>query len=429
MAAERLTIRDISWRDIFPWLIVFRTFGLASSLPVLFLATLGAVLMPLGWWVSEQCFVPSAAQQADREFVLVLEANRSGPHRPFPPLVPNDGRVPATVREVLSTQPDIVQPVFHRFIAPVASLFDVRLTLAQAGYYAVGTLWMLLVWGFYGGAITRIAVVKLGREEQISLGEALSHVRRKLLSYIFSPLFPLLGVFLIGLPVYLLGLLMRLEVGVLVAGLAWLFVLLGGLAMAILLFGALFGWPLMWGVISSEPHGDAFEAFSRSYSYTFGRPLHYLFYALLATLFGGLSWLLVYHMSELVIFVCRLPAAWGAGPDRWNEVLRMIDRPSADAAFTGSPLAIGGWLIGSFESVVRTIATAFGYSFFWCQAAAVYLLLRRDVDQTEFDEVFVEREDRRYELPELKPMAAISPGGATEEPSASSDGTVEQSAP
>jgi hypothetical protein len=429
MAAERLTIRDISWRDVFPWLIVFRTFGLASSLPVLFLATLGAVLTPLGWWVSEQCFVPSAANDADTAFAQVLEANRSGPHRPFPPLAPNDGRIPTSVRDVLTTQPDIVQPIFHRFVTPVARLFDTRLTMAQAGYYAVGTLWTLLIWGFYGGAITRMAVVKLGREEQISLGEALSHARQKLLSYMFSPLFPLLGVVLIGLPVYLLGLLMRLDAGVLIAGLAWLFVLLGGLAMAILLIGALFGWPLMWGVISSEQHGDAFEAFSRSFSYTFGRPLHYLFYVVLAIVFGSLSWLVVYHISELVIVAGRLPAAWGAGPERWQAVLRVVEAPVADGAFSVSWPEIGGWLIGSFESVVRTIATAFGYSFFWCQAAAVYLLLRRDVDQTEFDEVFVEREDRRYELPELKPVAAISPGGATEEPPASSDGTAEQSGP
>jgi hypothetical protein len=222
---------------------------------------------------------------------------------------------------------------------------------------------------------------------------------------------------------------MRLDVGVLIAGLAWLFVLLGGLAMAILLLGALFGWPLMWGVISSEQHGDAFEAFSRSYSYTFGRPLHYLFYAVLAVVFGSLSWLVVYHISELVIVTGRLAAAWGAGPERWREVMLSMQASVADGPSTITSLAIGGWLIGSFESVVRTIATAFGYSFFWCQAAAVYLLLRRDVDQTEFDEVFVEREDRRYELPELKPVAAISPGGVTEDQPASMDGTVGQSDP
>ena len=36
-----------------------------------------------------------------------------------------------------------------------------------------------------------------------------------------------------------------------------------------------------------------------------------------------------------------------------------------------------------WEGLLRTIAAAFSYSFFWCAAAAIYLLLRRDVDQPQ----------------------------------------------
>ena len=49
--------------------------------------------------------------------------------------------------------------------------------------------------------------------------------------------------------------------------------------------------------------------------------------------------------------------------------------------------------------LVRTIAAGFGYSLFWCLTAALYLLLRWDTDQTEFDEVFVDHQTRRYQLP------------------------------
>lgn len=416
MASERPVIREISWRDVFPWLVIFRTFGLAISMPVLLLATLGAVLTPLGWWVSELCFVPPSTCEVDAPFAQVVQANRGGPHRPFPPLVPDDGRVPGSLSDILFTQPDVIQPIFRRFVDPVARFFRGQMTLQQAGYFGMGTFWMLVIWGFYGGAITRIAVVKLGREEQISLGEALGHVRRKLISYILSPLFPLLGVVLIAVPLFLLGMLMRWEAGVLAAGLLWVFALLGGLSIAILLLGTLFGWPLMWGVISAEQHGDAFEAFSRSFSYTFGRPLHYLFYAVVAAWFSGLSWLLVYHVSELVIWVTRLPAEMGVGMERWSMLAAWIDQPTA----TTNPEMVGAWLIGSFESVVRTIAAAFGYSFFWCQAAAIYLLLRQDVDQTEFDEVFVEREDRRYELPALQSIGSVAADQSSESSAESS---------
>jgi hypothetical protein len=98
MPAERPVIREISWRDVFPWLIVFRTFGLATSLPVLFLATLGTVLTPVGWWLGELCFVSPATVDVNPAFAQVVEANRSGPHRPFPPFAPGDGRVPTSLQ-------------------------------------------------------------------------------------------------------------------------------------------------------------------------------------------------------------------------------------------------------------------------------------------------------------------------------------------
>jgi len=34
---------------------------------------------------------------------------------------------------------------------------------------------------------------------------------------------------------------------------------------------------------------DSFDALSRSYAYVFQRPLHYLFYALVAAVFGALA--------------------------------------------------------------------------------------------------------------------------------------------
>ncbi|MCH5376583.1 MAG: hypothetical protein JJ992_21650, partial [Planctomycetes bacterium] len=114
-------------------------------------------------------------------------------------------------------------------------------------------------------------------------------------------------------------------------------------------------------------------------------------------------------VSEFIILMCRFFASLGAGPDRWGELVRMIDEPSLTASTAG----FGVWLIRSLEFLVRIIATAFGYSFFWCMSAAVYLLLRRDVDETEFDEVYIENEDRRYELPELKPIASLTTGDDT----------------
>jgi hypothetical protein len=411
MAADRVVVREIAWRDVFPWLIIFRTFGLAKSMPVLFLATLGALATPVGWRIAEGLFLDEQAESQNLEFSQIVFQNRSWPGIAGGIPIPNDGRLPSSAQEVLVTAPDCVQPVFLRFVQPLAELTDPSLPVTHAAYFAFGLLWTLFVWGLFGGAVSRIAAVRLGREERISLGEALRHAVRRLGAHVASPLFPLLGVGLVMLPILGVGFLMRWDWGVLLAGLLWIIVLLGGLFITILLLGLLFGWPLMWATIASEENGDAFEAFSRSYSYTFQRPLHYLFYALVATLFGGFSWLLVYHFSEGVIAFAQWPAALGAGADRWSELARSVDSPQSATGLAAWGVQLVGWCV----ALVRSVATGFAYSLFWCMATAIYLLLRQDVDQTEFDDVYVENEDLQYVLPPLDADGAHAKGGVDDQ--------------
>ena len=62
----------------------------------------------------------------------------------------------------------------------------------------------------------------------------------------------MLGAGLVALLLALVGLALRVDVGVLVASVFWPLVLLGGFVMAFLLLGLFFGFPLMWGAISAE---------------------------------------------------------------------------------------------------------------------------------------------------------------------------------
>ncbi len=398
MASDRIVVREIAWREILPWLVIFRTFRLARSLSLLFLATFGVLLTPVGWRLGEALFVSDQLVEQDAPFARLLEQNRQWPFQRSAIPVPNDGRLPRSVQEIVVTKPNTLEPIYLRFVDPLARLLDAPLTLTQAAYWAFGLLWMLAVWAFFGGAITRVAVVQLGREERLGLGDAVRHAGVRLGAYCGAPLFPMAGVVLVALPICGLGLLARWDGGLLAAGIVWIPALLGGLVIAVLLLGLLFGWPLMWGTISAEERGDVFEAFSRSYSYAFQRPLHYLFYAVLATVYGALAWLLVYHFAESIIRFAEWAAALGAGSERWADIVQLRGDPSLGGGLT----RYGGLLMDLGSGFVRSIAAGFGYSLFWCLAAAVYLLLRRDVDQTEFDEVFVANESQRYQLPEVR---------------------------
>jgi hypothetical protein len=408
MSDDRGSLRNVSWHDLCPWLIIFRTFGLAISFPLLLLATAGTLLTPVGWRCSELLFVRGEVR-SDAVLMQFVDYNRHWPGQRDGSSQPVPGGVnlPYPVNNFVFNVMGDSTSVYQRLVQPFLQLFNLDWTIEKFAYFLFGGLWTLFVWAFFGGAITRVAAMHLGREERAGLVEAVKYAVGKLGAYFAAPLYPLLGVVLIAVPMFLLGLLMRLDVGVAVAGVLWLLVLLGGFLMALLLTGLLFGWPLMWGAISSEG-SDSFDALSRSYAYTYQRPLHYLFYSLLAVAFGAVGWLVVYLFSEAVIHLCYWGVSWGTGHERMSELLNAADGMRKSDGLLGA----GFGMLQFFNGLVRTIASGFTFSFFWCLATAIYLLLRRDVDQTELDEIFVEDEQEPYGLPPLKPDKAGVPGVA-----------------
>jgi hypothetical protein len=292
-------------------------------------------------------------------------------------------------------------------------------------------LWSLVAWSFFGGAITRVAAMRLGRDERVGLRESVAFARQKLVSYVGAPLLPLLAIMAMTMVLLPLGLLMRSNLGVALAGLTWAAVGLTGFVMALFAIGLLFGWPLMWSTISTEG-SDAFDAVSRSYAYTFQRPLQYLAYAGLSLLLGIGGWLVVTLFCTSIIALAEWGISWGSGTARLNEIRstwtasapadRQVsesgpDHSPSDAGQTQSALVrFGGRLIAFFNGLVRSFQLAYSYSYFWVAAAGIYLLLRRDADQTEIDDVHVDDEtEASYGLPPLSADKAGVPGVVEEE--------------
>ncbi len=387
MNDQRTQLRSIAWLDLCPWLLLLRCPGLALRVETIFLAAVGGGLMWSVWWVGDTVF------PAETDIVIS-----------------NSDVVPPTpaVNDLWQTvtQPGQASPAI-RWPAPLMRVLSLDASPAEIAHVACCGVLTLLIWSIIGGAITRSAAVQLARDQRIGLGPSLSFAFRKLASFFFAPLFPLLGVafFVIGVLV-IVGLPMNLDLGLVWAGLVWIFVLLFGILVGVVLLGLVFGWPLMWGTISSEG-SDAFDALSRSYAYTLQRPLHYLFYVVVAGVLGALIWSVVLIFGEAVIQLCLWSADWGV----FNE-LRMTE---IVAAANGQGIAIddgvmtlgglgqaGATLIGVLNTALRLVTFSFIYGYFWVAASAMYLLLRRDVDHTETDEVYLEDDSESYGLPPLK---------------------------
>jgi hypothetical protein len=443
------TIRHISWRDLFPWLILLRTFRIAISPPMLAIATVAVLLTPLGWAVAAWVFHPTPVRPAEpaalanpfspgsyvdelnRTFAEMrrqrrealrqlgtLEGGRQPPvetPEPTPPapataepVVPWWQRVPRAEnsllaeesplapREYLPAAPTAIVPAYLNFAEPLARFFQVGASLRDAAFYLCGLLWMLVVWSLPGGFITRRAVVELATESPAAVYETGEFAMRRYGWYFLAPLYPLLGVAILTLPIALLGVLLQASLGFgsIVAGILWIFVAVAGVAAMWLLVGLLFGWPLMWPAISAERDGDAFEAFSRSYSYVYGRPLHYFFYFVVAALFGALCWAVVEIVTAIVIDFGFWALSWGSGGVNALQLRQW----ALDYARTGttpgasSAEALGATLVGLVVALIQAVAIAFRYTFFFTAASAIYLLLRHNVDEKELDEVWLANE-------------------------------------
>lgn len=404
-------VRSVAWSELFPWLSLFRTFRLAIGFRVLLLSAAGVISMVVGWWFLATIFSgtddPELQEwtKACKECVWVDPRGMEPASRPWSDVVQPGAS--GAARTLWSGH----DPFFFswgRLSEPFVNIFGLLHTQSPWTGLLLFTLcglWALVVWAFFGGAITRIVALRLARNERIGWGAAIGHVRSKWLAYVAAPAFPLIGVAFMTLGLLVAGLIMRGGIFVFLFSFIWPLFLLAGLLMAILLLGLLFGWPLMWATVGVE-NTDSFDALSRAYAYVFQRPLHYLFYAVLVALLGVLGWILVYHFSEAVINLTYGAVAWGGGSERILDKIR-----AGNAEDLGGVTKAGIAIIHFWVGCVRLLAVGFVFSFFWTGATAIYFLLRRDVDATEMDEIFVDEEEDEFAqgLPEVTTDEAGAP--------------------
>jgi hypothetical protein len=385
MSEDRGTLRSIAWQEAFPGLALFSALRMALNIRALLLAAVAISGTTAGWRICNRVFSDTDNQQLQSAMV----ANQIYPwQRP----VVGESAIPLTSVESWRDSNPLVLG-WSEISEPFKRIYSVGVSFTEFVYWLLGALWSLVVWSFFGGAITRMAAVSFARRESQSWKALAGFVRQRFGAYFSAPLLPILGTFLVAIFLAALGLVMRVGPGILVAGILWPLVLLGGFMMAFLLIVLFFGWPLMWGSISAEGT-DAFGALSHSYSYTYQRPLHYLMYAVAAGLIGVLGWFVVSLFAYWVLNLSQWGVSWGSGTEQLNAIMSGADQGTLGNA--------GAALIQFWTHCVTTLAFAFIFSYLWTSTTVIYFLLRRLVDATELDEVFMPEESGLHGLPPLK---------------------------
>ena len=375
-------VHEIRWSDALPWWILFRAAGVAFTPTVIFLAVLGAVAVRAGWSAFDRfgLVVPDAVMAA------VASAPAGGLALPAPgeglgpesPLAPSRAAFPwlgRGVRLLPASVTDVVRLVAVPF-RPNADLTHVGAAAARIG-------WFVLVWGIFGTAIARCTALKLAGEEPIGPAGAIGYGSKKWPPAVNSVLFVLVGILALSVPGALLGLAMRTEWGLAVAGAVWPLVLLGAVVLAILAIGIAVGWPLMVAAVGVE-RADSFQAISTAFSYVYQRPLHYAFYGLVALAVAVPTLAAAGLLADVTGTLAMWAASFGMGHDRAVAVIDGLSS-AGPVADTWGLKAMRFWTEG-----LATVLSSFGWGYFWAIATAAYLVLRQEVDGTELDEVVLD---------------------------------------
>lgn len=357
-AAIGSAVHEVHWRDALPWWILFRAAGMAFSPTVILLAACGGLATWAGWAVIDSVSGETVANLLPPGDVAIAVSPRA---------VPNAaallGRLPAPLADAAA----LLAVPFH----PAA-------TVAQAAVASARILWFVLAWALFGTAITRhAAVTMIGEESPGFLGGLRFGISRWPSSF-NSVAFVLLGIAVLSLPGAFLGLLMRADWGLAIAGVVWPLVLAGALVLAILVVGLIAGWPLMVAAVGVE-RGDSFQAISTAFSYLYQRPLHYIFYACVAAVVFLPALFAAALFADATTTLAYWATSFGMGHDRTSSLLA-----AGDGSF--GLRAIRFWHDG-----IETLLASFAWGYFWAIATAAYMLLRRDVDGTELDEVVLDQ--------------------------------------
>ena len=450
MADEVQTIRSINWREVFPFTHLFRTFRIAVHPSKLLLALAALLLIYAGGRALDGVWRENhLATPAEFDYDVFSGATSVGDYRRLMAERLGQTEFPAGADLRTNARRGIFISFFEhqvrhvnyvtrgvlsgRWFGPFGVFDSVwgfiargpgRLVQHHPLYALLFLAWFLLVWSLFGGAISRIAAVHVARDEKISVRQALRFSISKVLSFLFAPLIPLLIILVIGSIVAATGwvLLHIPYVGPIVTGLLFFLALLAGFIMTLVALGTVGGFNLMFPTVAVEG-SDSFDAISRSFSYVFARPWRMLFYTVVAIIYGSLTYLFVRLFIYMMLLMTHFFVGWWLGGEpgkywkgtgggnavmwpapSWNDLTYNVNY---EALKWSEKIAAGE--ISFWVYLTIGLLGAFAISFYFSANTIIYYLMRREVDATELDDVYVEETEDEFG----EPVATTTPGPAT----------------
>lgn len=273
-------------------------------------------------------------------------------------------------------------------------------------FFLIYSVYFLLVWAIFGGAIARIAALHVARDEKPSMASALKFSISKVASFFCAPLIPLLIVAVIGVLISIGGLVGNIPgIGPVIVGALFILALAASFAITLLLLGLIGGFNLMYPAIAVEGT-DSFDAITRSFNYVYNRPWRLGLYSLISLVYGSICYLFVRFVLFMVLVVAHAFAGWwlfshaGSGEPLWTTIWatpQLADLAIKPDFFALGPMqSTGAWLLAFWVYLTIGLLGAFAISFYFSTNTLIYTLLRRNVEHTELDAVYIEQVDEEF---------------------------------
>lgn len=384
-------VTAVRWNELCPWLLLVRAARVALLVRVIVLAAAGVFVTQWGWSAIERVVLG-----ADTTVPVLMRLTDHPPASLLQSAPPTSGRQPFVV---VDRQP-WAGPLIRGWawaIQPLTRLPHAP-TWRAALVFTLAGVWLLAVWALVGGAIARIAALYLTRGEMLGPIAALRAAAGRWVSTFAAPSFCIGVIAVFSILLLIVGFVIRLGVLAFLAGIAWPLVLLIGVAMAVFALGLILGWPFMWSTIAAE-RTDAFDGVSRGYAFAFQRPLHLVFFVLVATVLGLLAQQLVTLVAVGALEATHWGVSRGAGQDYAEALLRELPPPNGEKL--GTVAGAGGKMMRLWMAALAGLATSFPMAYLWPAAMGIYLLLRRLIDSTELGEVALDEGLPERGLPPL----------------------------
>jgi hypothetical protein len=265
----------------------------------------------------------------------------------------------------------------------------------------------------FGVACCRIAALRLARDEGMGARAALGFSLGNIPATLGAILFLVASAGFFFACNALAGLLSGIPgVGAFLMIPLFPLVLLSTIILFLILFGAFLGFPLALASLAVERNG-ALDAVSRAFSYVFSRPALFFFYFLTV---GFLSMVLhrcAYGMEGLLgwTFTNWFPDGAGGHADLGRALAAATDAVQRtrmpDFGRVEGTAVLGGWIAWMGLTALHLALMGWVVYYAFGGATAAYFALRRDVDGTEEEELWIEGEDAERFGDPVKPDATV----------------------